>query len=391
MERPRAKRIAANILAVLVLVLALFYFFAPRIVDRVANRVTNAPPYSVDPAAQALHDTLFVVDLHGDPLLWGRNLLKRNNHGAIDVPRLIEGNVGIQSFFIVTKAPFGMNIDRTEANSDMITWLAVLQGWPFRTWGNLTERAVYQAELLQGFAEHADGKLIPIASRFDLKNYRKLKSQDKNVVGAVVGVEGAHALEGDVNNVGRLFDYGVRIIAPTHFFDTDLGGSMHGVDKGGLTEFGRKVIREMEEYSIILDLAHASADLIDGALAISTRPVIVSHTGVKGTCDNNRNLTDAQVTAIAKTGGVIGIGYWPTAVCGDDAKAIVKAIRYTADLVGVDHVALGSDYDGAVPVPFDTTGLAQIVEALIADGFEEAEIRKIMGENAARVFALALP
>lgn len=371
--------------------LALFYFFAPHAIDRIANRVLEAGPYAVSTEAQALFDPLFVADLHADPLLWGRNLLKRHRYGAVDVPRLIEGNVGLQAFFIVTKAPFGMNIDRTEADSDMITWLAVLQGWPFRTWGSLMERALYQASLLQAMAERADGKLVPITSKFDFRNYRRMRAKTQDVVGAVLGLEGAHALEGDIKNVGRLFDYGVRIIAPVHFFDTDLGGSAHGVDKGGLTDFGRAVIREMEEYSILLDLAHASPELITDALEVSTRPVMVSHTGVRGTCDNNRNLSDDALRGIAKTGGVIGIGHWETAVCGTDAAAIARAIRYTSDLVGVDHVALGSDFDGAVPVPFDTTGLARIVEALMAAGFNEREIAKVMGENAARVFAAALP
>jgi microsomal dipeptidase-like Zn-dependent dipeptidase len=88
---------------------------------------------------------------------------------------------------------------------------------------------------------------------------------------------------------------------------------------------------------------------------------------------------------------VVGIGYWETAVCGRDARAIGRAIRYTADLIGVEHVALGSDFDGAIPAPFDTTGLAQITEALLAAGFSEEQIRLIMGENVVRVLRQTLP
>jgi microsomal dipeptidase-like Zn-dependent dipeptidase len=102
-------------------------------------------------------------------------------------------------------------------------------------------------------------------------------------------------------------------------------------------------------------------------------------------------LSDEAIKGVAATGGVIGIGYWKTAVCGEDAAAIARAIRYTTELVGVDHVALGSDFDGAVPVPFDTTGLPLIAEALLEDGFSRDEVRKIMGENASRVFAQTLP
>ena len=103
------------------------------------------------------------------------------------------------------------------------------------------------------------------------------------------------------------------------------------------------------------------------------------------------NLSDEQIKGIAATGGVIGIGYWNAAVCGEDAAAIARAIRYTVDLVGTDHVSLGSDFDGAVPVPFDTTGLALIAQALLEDGFTKEEIRGIMGENAMRIFEQILP
>jgi microsomal dipeptidase-like Zn-dependent dipeptidase len=119
--------------------------------------------------------------------------------------------------------------------------------------------------------------------------------------------------------------------------------------------------------------------------------VVVSHTGVKGTCDNTRNLSDEQLKGIARTGGVIGIGFWDTAVCGNDAKAIARAIRYTANVIGVDHVALGSDNDGAVTVPFDISGVVQITDALLEEGFSDEEIGKIMGRNALRLLIENLP
>ncbi|MDH3727174.1 MAG: membrane dipeptidase, partial [Myxococcales bacterium] len=341
--------------------------------------------------AEKLYRDLFVVDLHGDPLLWDRNLNERLSHGAIDVPRLVEGNIGIQCFFIVSKSPYGQNIDRTEDNSDAVTALAILQGWPRRTWDSVLERALFQSEQLHRFAERSDGRLVVIESKGDLRRYRDARTHNTDLVAGILGVEGAHVLEGNVKNIGKLFDGGVRIIAPTHFFDNDIGGSAHGVEKGGLTELGRQMIAEMEARGILLDLAHASPAVFRDALSITSRPVVVSHTGVKGTCDNNRNLNDEQLKGIAATGGVIGIGYWDKAVCGKDAAAIARAIRYTVDLVGIDHVALGSDFDGAVPVPFDTTGLALIAEALLEDGFAEEDIRDIMGENALRVFEQTLP
>ena len=376
---------------VLCLLVIGFFSFGPHLFDRAANRVLSKGPFTVSERAERLFEELFVVDLHADPLLWDRDLGRRLDHGAVDIPRLIEGNVAIQSFFLVTKSPWTQNIDRTPADSDAITTLITVQGWPRRTHGSLLERALFQAKRLHQLAEESQARLVVIETKTDLRRYQEARIEGRVEVAGILGVEGAHVLEGDLENLRRLFDAGVRIVAPTHFFDNAIGGSMHGVEKGGLSELGRAMIREMETRGMLLDLAHASSAVIEDALALSTRPVIVSHTGVRGTCDNNRNLSDAQIQAIAATGGVIGIGYWDTAVCGDDATAIARAIVYTAEQVGAEHVALGSDFDGAVPVPFDTTGLALIVDALLDRGMGESDIRRVMGENAARVFAEVLP
>jgi microsomal dipeptidase-like Zn-dependent dipeptidase len=147
----------------------------------------------------------------------------------------------------------------------------------------------------------------------------------------------------------------------------------------------------MEEKMMIVDLAHASSRAIDDVLAIATRPLVVSHTGVKGTCNNTRNLSDEQVKRIAQTGGVIGIGFWETAVCGVDARAIAHAIRYAVNLAGVEHIGLGSDFDGAVRTPFDAANIIQLTDALLAEGFSENEIAMIMGGNVLRLLQERLP
>jgi microsomal dipeptidase-like Zn-dependent dipeptidase len=206
-----------------------------------------------------------------------------------------------------------------------------------------------------------------------------------------LGIEGAQVLEGDVANVDVMFNAGFRMMAPTHFFDNDIGGSAHGVEKGGLTEKGSAMIRRMESLGMIVDVAHASPRTIDDVLAIATRPVVVSHTGVKGTCDNSRNLSDDHIRALARTGGVIGIGYWDTATCGTDARAIARAMRHVASLVGARHIGLGSDYDGAVTAPFDTSQLVRITDALLLEGFNDQEIEMIMGGNMLRLLKENLP
>ena len=384
-------RIVLIVAAALAVLAALLDLIGPSIFDRAANRVYEDPPYAESARGRALYGDLFVVDMHADSLLWERDLSDRLDHGSVDIPRLIEGNVAIQSFFIVTKTPWITTIDETSPDSDAITTLIVAQDWPKKTRTSLLERALYQASRLHELAEASAGRLRVLKTRADLDQYREARKQDVAAVAGILGVEGAHVLEGDLANLEKLYDAGVRIVAPTHFFDNEVGGSAHGIDKGGLTALGRDMVHEMEDRGMLLDLAHASPAVIDDATAIASRPVIVSHTGVRGTCDNNRNLSDAALRAVAATGGVIGIGYWKTAVCGKNAASIARAIVYAANLVGAEHVALGSDFDGAVPVPFDTTGLALIVDALLEEGMNEEDIRLVMGENAARVFAETLP
>lgn len=163
------------------------------------------------------------------------------------------------------------------------------------------------------------------------------------------------------------------------------------MNQGGLTAFGRDVVKKVEELHMIIDLAHASPTLMDDVLDVATRPVIVSHSGVKGTCDNVRNLSDEHLKRIAERGGLVGIGFWDSATCEASPAGAAMAIRYTADLVGVDHVALGSDFDGATTMPFDTSELPTITQALIDEQFTDDEIRKIMGGNVIGLFARHLP
>jgi microsomal dipeptidase-like Zn-dependent dipeptidase len=201
----------------------------------------------------------------------------------------------------------------------------------------------------------------------------------------MLSVEGLQNLEGDLRNLGRLQRAGFRMASLTHFFDHDLAGSMHGLKKGGLTPKGRAAIRRMEALGMIVDVAHCSHACVADILALAQRPVVSSHGGVQATCKVNRNLTDEEVRGVAATGGVVGIGYWEGAVCSTDPRATAKAIRHVRDLVGIAHVALGSDYDGATTVRFDTSQLVQVTQSLLDEGFTAQEIRAVMGENALRV------
>jgi microsomal dipeptidase-like Zn-dependent dipeptidase len=363
----------------------------PRLVDEDQNKVLKKPPYTASQRAVRLHQDLTIADLHADSLLWGRDLLQRSTYGHVDIPRLAEGNVTLQVFSLPTKSPHGLNIESNEDKNDDIYWLAVVGRWPPRTWTSLTERALYQARRLHQMANGSSGGFVVIESSADLASYLERRRSNHNLTAGLLSIEGAHALDGKLENLDVLHRAGYRMMSPSHFFDNDIGGSAAGVRKTGLTVKGREWVRQMEARHMIIDLAHASARTMDDVLTVATRPVVVSHTGVKATCDNNRNLSDDQIRAIAAKGGLIGIGYWDTATCGSDARAIVKAMRYVSQLVGAEHVALGSDFDGAVTTPFDTTGLVRITDAMLDAGYSESEIRLIMGENVVRFLKANLP
>lgn len=362
----------------------------PILIDQRFNPVVQRPPYPVVDSVSQIHQDLWIADLHADSLLWGRDLSQKHPYGHVDLPRLQEANVALQVFTVVTQVPTHLKLENNDHRSDDILKLALVQRWPLSTWNSLLQRALHQAKQLQNLAQ-SQQQFRLLSNQADLKSFLQDRKRQPQLTAGILGLEGAHALHGRLENVDRLYEAGFRMLGLAHFFDTEVGGSAHGLQKGGLTHFGRQVIAKAQDQHLLLDLAHSSAPVIDEVVALSTQPVVVSHTGVKGTCDNARNLSDQQIKAIAKTGGVIGIGYWPTAICGSDASSIARAIHYVVDLVGVDYVGLGSDFDGAVRAPFNVTGLPLITEALQAEGLTTEEISKIMGLNLLRVLNLVLP
>ncbi len=382
------KKIVVTVVLLVSIAIGAFFFAVPHYVDRSHNTLTGSPVRSLP---GTLHERLMVADLHADSLLWDRDLLKENDWGHVDIPRLIKGNIALQGFGVVTKTPRGLNIERNSATTDNIRLLSFAQRWPPPTWTSLQQRALYQAKKLHDFADHSNGTFVVIKSRADLQAYIAKRRTQRGISAGWLTIEGAHALEGELANLDSLYQAGFRMIAPTHLADSEIGASASGESQRGLSELGKRWVAKMERRNMIIDLAHASAQTIDDVLAQAKRPVIVSHTGVKGTCDNNRNLSDDQVRAIAKHGGLIGIGFWQYATCGKDIGAIVKSIRYAINIAGIEHVALGSDWDGYVATPIDAAGMSAITIGLQSAGFDEGAIRAIMGENVVKFLLRALP
>lgn len=379
------------LIGLLVLLLAAFAYvqiaFVPN-TDAKMNGLVDLGPYEVSKAAQSLHDTLYIADLHADSLMWRRDTTQRQDRGHVDLPRLREGGVDFQVFSAVTKSPRGLNFAENAADApDDITLVAIAQLWPVRTWQSIYERAAFQAQRLAKYEADPDNNLVIARTAADLDQ------PDGTIVGLLL-TEGAHPLEGDIANVLRLFDEGYRAMGLQHFFDNELGGSLHGQSQSGLTDFGFDAVREMWRLSIAVDLAHASEAVSRDVLSLpEAGPVFISHGGVRDACtaSQQRNLPDDVLSDIAARGGIVGIGYFEGAICDISPQGIADAMIKAIDLMGVDAVALGSDYDGTVAVAFDTSELAVITHQLIEAGLSEADIRAVMGENARRFFRQSLP
>lgn len=378
--------IGAALLAILIAGLVIFFVVLPPRVDADFNSVVPHEPYAISDEAAQLHATLRLADLHADTMLWMRNPLKRQTRGHVDAPRLEEGGYRLQVFSAVTKAPKNLNFERNTSDTDNITPLAIAQRWPLRTWGSLRERALYQAERLQRYAAAEGSPLALVRTRGDLE-----AALAEGRIAAVLATEGAHPLEGERENVQALYDAGYRMLGLQHFFDNELGGSLHGVSGGGLTAFGRDAVAEALRLGMMIDVAHSSEAVVRDVLDMTDAPLVVSHTGVHGHCDSRRNIPDHLMQEIALSGGLIGIGFWDGAVCESSVDAIADAIVVAIDLLGADHVALGSDFDGTVTTPLDASEAAALTEALVARDIEVETIRKVMGENQIRFFLENLP
>lgn len=386
------KRISVAFLVLLALGAGGFFVLGPGIAEKLQNRIVPHDPWPVSPKAAALHKSLAIADWHSDSLMWNRDLLQRGSYGHVDFPRLAEGNVALQVFTTVTKSPAGLNYELNSAEArDNITLVAIGQLWPIRTWTSRTERALYQSQKLHEFQARSPDTFRIIRTKNDLKSVMVTRAAGQPLIGAMMGAEGGHALDGDIANLGRLYDAGFRLMGLTHFFDNELGGSLHGHSEAGLTDFGRQVVTEMVKRHMIIDLAHTSPKMAAEVLDMVNIPVIVSHTGIFGHCQTKRNFPDELMQKIAATGGLLGMGYWADVTCDASPDGVAKSIMAAIAVVGVDHVSLGSDYDGAVETTYDTSELAALTDALLRQGLPDAAIAKVMGGNMIDFLTRALP
>ena len=385
-------RIVLGIVIGLLALAAVALAMGPAMAERQMNRVSGEGLLKISDRAAALHARLQIADWHADSLLWGRNLLESSDRGQVDIPRLQAGNVTLQVFTTVTKTPAGLNYHTNSADArDNVTLLALSQGWPTGTWQSLTGRALYQAEKLQGYATQSPEQVKLIRTQADLQALLAARASGKQTVGAVLGTEGSHALEAELANIERLYRAGFRMMSLHHFFDNALGGSLHGSNKAGLTDFGRQAVQAMNRLGVVIDVSHSSAAVVEEVLTLSSRPLVVSHTGIYSHCQTPRNLPDDLMRRIAERGGLVAIGFWAGAICDASPRGIARALTAAVALLGEDAVALGSDFDGAVTTSIHAGQMVQITQALLDEGMPEATIAKVMGGNQLRFLAAQLP
>jgi membrane dipeptidase len=315
-----------------------------------------------------LHRESVVFDGHCDvliPVLEGKRRLKeRSAEGHLDLPRLREGGVTGQVFAI------------------------------FGYWAELREvsPAGYALRMVDAFYQELGDSSDSLMLAACAADVERAKAEER--VAAILSLEGAEPLEGDVRLLRIFQRLGVRNIGLTWNYRNQAADGI-GIESGqrGLTEFGVALVQEANRLGVMVDVAHLAPPGLRDVLALTEVPVIDSHTGVYALCPHRRNLTDAQLEGIARTGGVIGVAFVPKFLSPDYDKArlshVLDQIGYIVRAVGVDHVGLGSDFDGYQGVTAgleDVTCLPQLTVGLVERGYGPEEVRKILGGNFLRVF-----
>jgi len=362
-----------------------------------------------------LHKKALVADLHSDTAMRmrrGFDFAQRDTTGHMDIPRLQEGGVDLQVFacFVSTDMPREECLPRVD-------------------------------EMIDSLRAQANRHPDKIAICRTASEAEQIISDGK--IAAFIGIENGVAINGDLANLQHFYDRGVRYLTLTHTASSDwcISSADTAPAFHGLTEFGRDVVRKMNQLGMIVDVSHASAEAVDEVLKITADPVIASHSCVHAICPHDRNLTDDQIKAIARNGGVIGINFYSGYLSpgglwnkitdsifaahkaevdsieqvyqGNYGKqheamgpifaeigravgslninvaTVVDHIDHIVKLVGPDYVGLGSDFDGVFGLPqglADCSMVPNITRELMARGYSNKDIKKILGGNFMRVF-----
>jgi membrane dipeptidase len=375
-----------------------------------------------DPLTHAnfVHRDAFVADLHCDTIgraLEGEDLGRDLDHGHIDIPKLKRGGVDLQVFACFVGAPDSEEEKHTAA-----------------------KRAFDMIEAVHKLVADHPKDLALVLSPGDVSNL-----QDEAKTGAFISIEGGYAIEDDLSLLDAFYRSGVRLMTLTHWTHTDWADAS-GDPKptfGGLTDFGKKVVAEMNRLGMIIDVSHAADSTFWDVIKLTKAPIVASHSCCRALSDYHRNMTDDMLKALAKNGGVIGINFAPGFINAEqmkkeetvyrevarkfgigegrmdwrgvdpkvreaaeaeiksrldelhktlppvDVKALVDHIEHAVKVMGADHVGLGSDFDGigSTPVGLENAGmLPNITKEMLRRGMKEEDVRKVLGGNFLRVF-----
>ncbi|MGI9518929.1 MAG: dipeptidase [Pirellulaceae bacterium] len=219
-------------------------------------------------------------------------------------------------------------------------------------------------------------------------------------IASLIGVEGGHSIENSLARLRELYDRGARYMTLTHSRNLDWADSCTDEPKvGGLNDFGEEVVREMNRLGMLVDLSHVSPECMKKALAVTEAPVIYSHSSARAICDHPRNVPDDVLELTADNGGVVMVNFYtgfvlPKGVTQIDRRAlgdfriIIDHIDHIVDVAGIDHVGIGSDYDGISRLPRgadDVSYYPWLTQELLNRGYTREQIHKILGGNVLRV------
>jgi membrane dipeptidase len=315
---------------------------------------------AASPPPAVLHRDAIVVDLHSDVILdvaaGKRDIAVRGTTGHVDLPRLREGGVDVQVFALFVHPRYA---------------------------GKGFQRVTELLDAFEGLAR-AQRSLAPATTVAAIR-----QAVRAGRIAAVLSVENGSAIDGDPANLDRLYTRGVRILSLTWNQSNDLADGALEETHGGLTPLGRRVLARMAERRMIVDVSHLSERAFWAVLEATTGPIVATHSNAAGLTPHRRNLTDDQLRALARRGGIVGVNYYPAFTGGPTIQHVLDHVNYLVEIMGADHVALGSDFDGfsqTVTGLEDVSKLPALTAGLLARGYAPDDARKILGANALRVF-----
>ncbi|CUH75170.1 Membrane dipeptidase (Peptidase family M19) [Tritonibacter multivorans] len=384
----RLMRLLTRLLILVAVLAGAALVFGPKALDQQLNRVTPRSDGPVpSPETASLHQNLQIADLSAATTLWRRDLSRDNTRGHVDLPRLERGNVTLQVFSVVTSAPAPRWLGRN-GDLDGASLLAMIQLWPLPSWRHPFNRAAVQARLLHQAQEAGGGGLRILRTRADLETLLRRKSASGDVIGGLLALDGASALQGQIRNLDPLYQGGYRMVGLADPLRPALPPT-----NGSLSTFERQLLAEADRRGMVVNLAGLSPAKIRAALSETLMPMVLTTGAPQPGCAGHLPLPEDLLVDFTRHGGVIGVPFAAPASgsCDTTATSIAQSLRATLDLVGDTHVALASGFDSAQPVPFDAAGLPQLTQALRDAGLSPEQIENVMGGNVIRLLRQRLP